>query len=81
MLMYLRFTQPRADPTTFAGMKAQAIALLPNRTADPEVVLEQTLNTALSGGNPRRQPETPATVQPGRATILPLPRLRQTPEL
>jgi zinc protease len=62
-LMYLRFTQPRADPTAFAGMKAQAIALLANQTADPEVVLEQTLNTALSGGNPRRQPETPATVE------------------
>ena len=62
-LMYLRFTQPRADPTAFAAMKAQVLAMLANQTADPEVVLEQTLNTELSGGNPRRQPETPATVE------------------
>ena len=62
-LMYLRFTQPRADPTAFAAMKAQVVAMLANQNADPEVVLEQTLNTVISGGNPRRQPETPATVE------------------
>jgi zinc protease len=37
--------------------------VLSNQTADPEVVVEQTLNTVLSGGNPRRQPETPGTVE------------------
>lgn len=62
-LMYLRFTQPRGDPTAFAAMKSQVLALLANQTADPEVVFEQTLNTVLSGGSPRRQPETPGTVE------------------
>ena len=61
-LIYLRFTQPRADPTAFAAMKAQALALLANQMASPDVVFNQTLDAALSGNNPRRQPETPETV-------------------
>jgi zinc protease len=62
-LLYLRFTQPRADPTSFAAMKAQALALLANQTASPDVVFNQTVGAALSGGHLRRQPETPATVE------------------
>ena len=61
-LIYLRFTQPRADPVAFAAMKSQAQALLANRMASPEAVFDQAVNTALTGGSPRRQPETPETV-------------------
>jgi zinc protease len=61
-LVYLRFTQPRADPAAFAAMKSQAQALLANQLASPETVFDQAVNTALTGGSPRRQPETPETV-------------------
>ncbi len=61
-LLYLRFTQPRADPTAFAAVASQARALLANRMASPDVVFNQLIDTTLSGNNPRRQPETPATV-------------------
>jgi zinc protease len=61
-LLYLRFTQPRADPTAFAAVASQARALLANRLASPDVVFNRAIDAALSGGHPRRQPDTPATV-------------------
>jgi zinc protease len=61
-LLYLRFTQPRADATAFGAMRSQALALLANQSASPEVVFNQAIDAALSGNNPRRQPETPQTV-------------------
>ncbi len=61
-LLYLRFTRPRADPTAFAAMASQAKALLANQMASPDAVFARTIDAALSQDNPRRQPETPATV-------------------
>ena len=61
-LVHLRFTQPRADPTAFAAMASQARGLLANQRASPDVVFNQTIDAALSRNSPRRQPETPATV-------------------
>jgi zinc protease len=61
-LLYLRFTQPRAEPTAFAAMASQARALLAKRLASPNAVFGQTINAAFSRNNARRQPETPATV-------------------
>jgi zinc protease len=61
-LLYLRFTAPRADPTAFGVMASQAKSLLANQNASPDVVFNQTLEAALSGNSPRRQPETLATV-------------------
>src|SRR4029077_3106930 len=61
-LMYLRFTQPRADPAAFAAVAAQAKNLLANQQASPDVVFEQTIDATLSGNNPRRRPETPTSV-------------------
>jgi zinc protease len=61
-LIYLRFTQPRADPIVFAAMASQARALLANRMASPEAVFNQVLDATLSQNSPRRQPETAATV-------------------
>jgi zinc protease len=61
-LLYLRFTQPRADPAAFAAVASQARGLLANRIASPDVVFNQTIDAALSRNSPRRQPDTPATV-------------------
>jgi zinc protease len=61
-LLYLRFTQPRGDPTAFAAMASQAGGLLANRMASPDVVFDQAIDAILSRNNPKRQPETPATV-------------------
>jgi zinc protease len=61
-LLYLRFTAPRADPTAFAALAAQAKGLLSNQSASPDVVFNQAIDAALTRNSPRRQPETPATV-------------------
>jgi zinc protease len=61
-LMYLRFTAPRADPTAFAAVKAQALSMMADQGASPEFLFNQALASALSGGHPRRQPESPDTV-------------------
>jgi len=61
-LLHLRFTQPRADPAAFAALSAQARGLLANQTASPEVVFNQTIDDIMSGGSPRRRPETSLTV-------------------
>ena len=61
-LLYLRFTQPRADPVVFTAMAAQAKALLANQDASPDVVFDQVIDNTLSRNHARRQSETPATV-------------------
>ncbi len=61
-LLYLRFTQPRADPTVFAAMASQAKALLANQLASPDVVFDHTLAAVFGGNSRRREPQTPATV-------------------
>jgi zinc protease len=61
-LLYLRFTQPRADPTVFAAMAAQARSLLANQAASPDVVFHRTIDAAMTQNHPRRRPESPATV-------------------
>jgi zinc protease len=61
-LLYLRFTQPRSDPTAFAAVASQARALLANQMASPEIVFNQTILAALSNNSPRLRPQTPATV-------------------
>lgn len=61
-LIYLRFTQPRADATAFDALRSQALALLPNQDASPEVAFTQAIGAALSGDHPRRRPETPESV-------------------
>jgi zinc protease len=61
-LLYLRFTAPRADPTAFAALASQARALLANQMASPDIVFNQAVDAVLDGGNPRRAPTTPASV-------------------
>src|SRR5262245_190990 len=61
-LINLRFTAPRADATAFAALQSQARALVANQSASPEIVFNQAVSDALSQHNPRRAPETTATV-------------------
>ena len=61
-LIYLRFTQPRADKTAFDVLSSQFKSLLANQMASPDVVFNQTIAAAVSQNHPREQPETPATV-------------------
>ncbi|MEO8484025.1 MAG: insulinase family protein [Acidobacteriota bacterium] len=61
-LLYLRFTQPRADATAFAAMSSQARELLANQMASPDVVFDHAIESVFGANHPRRQPETPATV-------------------
>ena len=61
-LIYLRFTQPRADPTAFAAMASQARGVRANQMGSPEVVFNQAIAATMSGSSLRRQPETVATV-------------------
>src|SRR4029079_13311924 len=48
-LLYLRFTQPRADATAFAAMQQQGRALLANQMASPDFVFNNAINSTLSG--------------------------------
>src|SRR4029453_335854 len=61
-LLYLRFTQPRADPAAFAAVVSQRKGLLANQMASPDIVFNRTRYSTLSRDHLRRQPETPATV-------------------
>ena len=61
-LLYLRFTQPRADATAFAATASQARALLANQAASPGIVFSQSILAALSSNNPRLRPQTSATI-------------------
>jgi len=61
-LLYLRFTQPRSDPAAFAAISAQAKALVANENANPDIVFNRAIESALTGNHARRQPETPASI-------------------
>ncbi len=57
-LVYLSFTQPRADAAAFGVMTAQAKAMLANQQASPEWTFRQTLETALTQNHYRARPMT-----------------------
>ena len=61
-LVYLSFTQPRADVAAFGVMTAQARAMLANQQASPEWTFRQTLDTALTQNHYRARPMTPQMV-------------------
>ncbi len=61
-LIYLTFTQPRADEATVATMGAQTKVMLANQQASPEYVFQQTLIAALTQDHPRARLMTPAMV-------------------
>jgi zinc protease len=61
-LIYLTFTQPRADAEAFAAMTSQMRAMLANQQASPEWEFRQTLATTLSQNHFRARPMTPKLV-------------------
>jgi zinc protease len=61
-LIYLTFTQPRADAEAFRVMTGQLQAALANRQALPETAFTDTLNAALSQNHVRSQPLSPQSI-------------------
>jgi zinc protease len=61
-LIYLTFTQPRADPQMFGVITSQMKAMLANQQAQPETVFGETLQTTLYQNHLRARPLTPAIV-------------------
>jgi zinc protease len=61
-LIYLTFTQPRADPAVFAALESQMKTMLANRQSSPEWAFRQTLQTALAQNHYRSRPMTPEMV-------------------
>jgi zinc protease len=62
-LIYLSFTQPRADATVFKVLTDQMKAVLASQQASPEWVFRQTLRTTLAQNHPRARPMTPESVK------------------
>jgi zinc protease len=61
-LIYLRFTQPRADATAFAAQAAQLKPLLANQTAAPGYAFSEALTLARYQNHLRRRPFTAAMI-------------------
>lgn len=60
-LIYLHFTAPRADSSSFAALQTRLKGIHENRWAQPESALWDTLQVVLTQGHRRSQPWTEAT--------------------
>jgi zinc protease len=61
-LIYLRFTQPREDPTAFSVQASQMKSLLANQTASPDYAFMTTLSSAMTQDHFRTRPLTSAMI-------------------
>ncbi|MGE5360827.1 MAG: M16 family metallopeptidase [Bacteroidales bacterium] len=61
-LIYLGFTQPRADPAVFEVLKSQLKAMLASQQASPEFAFRQALRSALTQDHFRARMMTPEMV-------------------
>jgi zinc protease len=61
-LIYLRFTQPRADKDAFAVQQTQARTFMTNQSVVPEFAFFEALNAARFQNHPRRRISTAASV-------------------
>jgi zinc protease len=61
-LIYLRFTQPRADATAFSVMQGNMKTSLPQQRSNPAFLFNEALTSALRGDHPRTRPVTLETV-------------------
>lgn len=61
-LIYLRFTQPRADQNAFSVQASQMKTILANQTAGPDYAFYDALSTTMSQNHLRRRLPTSATV-------------------
>jgi zinc protease len=58
-LIYMRFTEPRADPDIFKIVQSQSKMLLANQKATPEFAFSEALSEALTQNHPRERTPTP----------------------
>jgi len=61
-LIYLRFTQPRADAAIFGVMTSQMRTIVANQSASPDYAFLQMLTSTLSQNHPRRRLPTAASI-------------------
>jgi zinc protease len=61
-LIYMRFTQPRADATAFSVQATQLKTALANQAASPAYAFSEVLTNTLGQNHLRRQTTTPATI-------------------
>ena len=61
-LIYLRFTQPRADAQRVSVLSTQAKTQLANQTVAPEYAFAEALTNIMGQGHLRRQMTTPETI-------------------
>ena len=61
-LIYMTFTEPRADATIFGVLTGQAKAMLANRKASPDYAFMEALQTTLTQNHYRERPMTPEIV-------------------
>ena len=61
-LIYMRFTQPRADPVIFGVLQSQLKSLLTNQAMQPEAVFSDMLQVTLAQNHLRARPMTVATL-------------------
>jgi zinc protease len=61
-LIYMRFTQPRADPTAFAVQTSRLKTLMANQTNTPGYAFTEALAGIMGQNHPRRRLPTPATI-------------------
>jgi len=55
-LVYLYFTSPRKDSTSFVSMQSRYMAYYQNRNARPETAWRDTISATISQGHPRYKP-------------------------
>ena len=61
-LIYLTFTEPRADAVAFRVLTDQLKVNLANRQAQPDLLFSEALDAALTQNHPRAQPLTPEAI-------------------
>jgi zinc protease len=61
-LIYMRFTQPRADPVIFATQTAQLRTLMANQANTPGFAFGVAMAEIMGQNHPRRRVPTPATI-------------------
>ncbi|HJU93830.1 MAG TPA: insulinase family protein [Pyrinomonadaceae bacterium] len=61
-LIYLRFTQPRADANAFAVQATQARTFMTNQSVSPDFAFFEAVTAARFQNHPRRRTSTAATV-------------------
>jgi zinc protease len=58
-IVYMRFTEPRADPDVFKVMQTQARMMLGNMRSQPDFLFDEAVTDALSQSHPRERTPTP----------------------